>query len=71
MHLDKVVCLASYYWIGAPPLGGLAHLPLELHEGGVPEEVVICFWGALAVGAHACSPPVFSEQLPSPSPFLF
>ena len=45
-----------------PPLGGLAHLHLELHQGGVPEEVVICFWGELEVGANACILPVFSQQ---------
>ena len=84
------MCLASYHWLGTPPLGESYYLVLCIwlrwcallvllawHSStwrlrtpppgnplrGVPEEVVICFWGALAVGAHACSLPVFSQQL--------
>ena len=44
----------STWRLGSPPPG----TPLRVF----PEEVMIYLWGALAVGAHTCSPPVFSQQ---------
>ena len=49
-------------WCALLVTTGLAQLHVELHYGGFHVEFVICFWGALAVGAHSCSPPVFSQQ---------